>query len=166
MAKWNRMLGAAALSLLALAAGAAEAGGGGGGHGACAGYAATQVIIMRDSCFEGTAQFVPAGSTINVFNEGEVPHSLSFVDGTYDTGNLDSGDRAEFAVGEAGVVRYYCKLHGTAKGEGMAGVIIVGEAGAPSAARAQPGLAAAWGWLGAGLGGAGLALLIVRFRPR
>jgi hypothetical protein len=121
---------------------------------------------MRDSCFEGTAQFVPAGGTINVFNEGEVPHSLSAVDGSFDTGNLEAGERAEFAVGAAGVIRYYCKLHGTASGEGMAGVIIVGEVGAPTVARAQPSLAAMWGWLGAGLGGAGLALLIVRFRPR
>ncbi len=165
MAKWNRLVGAAVLSLLALAAGAAEAGGG-GGHGACAGYAADQVIIMRDSCFEGTAQFVPAGSTIEVVNEGEVPHSLSFADGAFDTGTLETGEQAEFTVGEAGVVRYYCKLHGTASGQGMAGVIIVGDADSPSAARAQPSLAAAWGWLGAGLGGAGLALLIVRFRPR
>jgi len=165
MSRWKRMIGAAALCLLALAAGAAEAGGGGGG-GACAGYAATQVIVMRDSCFEGTAQFVAPGSTIEVLNEGKAPHSLSFVDGSYDTGSLESGDQAAFTVGEAGVMRYYCKLHGTANGDGMAGVIIVGEADSSSAARTQPSLAAAWGWLGASLGGAGLALLIVRFRPR
>lgn len=164
MARWQTGVGLAALAGLALAAGAVEAGGG-GGHGACAGFAATQVIIMRDSCFEGTAQFVPAGATIDIFNEGEAPHSLTLVDGSFDTGNLETGERAEFTVGEAGVVRYYCKLHGTASGQGMAGVIVVGEPD-PTTARAQPSLAAGWGWLGAGLGGAGLALLIVRFRPR
>jgi plastocyanin len=156
---------AAVACLAALAASEAQAGGGGGGA-RCSGFGAGSAIAMRDNCYEGTAQFVPAGSTLTVVNEGELPHSLTAVDGSFNTGTLNAGQSSTLQVGGAGVVRYYCLLHGTASGEGMAGVLIVGEPENASAQAARPGWAGALGWLGGGLGGAALALLAVRFRPR
>lgn len=155
-----------AAGLLALGTGAAQAGGGGGGGGHCAGFADSGAILMRDNCFEGVAQFAPAGSTLTVYNEGGLPHSLTDVSGDFDTGTLQPGEEAVFTVGDAGVIRYYCRLHGTAQGDGMAGVIIVGEAAGGATRSATPSWAPILGWLGGGLGGAVLALLVVRFRPR
>jgi hypothetical protein len=120
---------------------------------------------MRDSCFEGTAHFVAAGSTVQVVNEGDAPHSLAASDGSFDTGTLLSGEQAEIVIGHGGVIRIFCRLHGTAEGAGMAGVIVAGEAARATAA-GWTGWVNALGWLGGGLGGAALALLIVRFRPR
>jgi plastocyanin len=166
MRTWRLVAGLAITCLMALASGAVEAGGGGGGGSLCAGFAEGGHIVMRDNCFEGVAQFVAPGSTVTVFNEGGLDHSLTAVDGAFDTGLLAAGQTAEFKVEASGVMRYYCSLHGTASGRGMAGVIIVAEADAPSPSGANAPRPNVWGWLGGGLGGAVLALLIVRFRPR
>jgi hypothetical protein len=112
-------------SLLAAVPAVALAGGGGGSP--CAGFAAGGTVIMRDSCFEGVAHFVRPDSTLVVYNEGSAQHSLTAVDGSFDTGLLEPGASAEIEVGPEGIVQLYCTLHGTAQGQGMAGVLIVGE---------------------------------------
>lgn len=61
-------------------------------------------------------------------NEGALPHSLTGVDRSFDTGLIAAGSHAELTVDEPGVFRVFCSLHGTAGGEGMAGVLLVGEA--------------------------------------
>ena len=122
--KRERILVGAAALVLAAMTGSAEAGGGGGGHGVCAGFAESGTILMRDSCFEGTAHFVPAGSTVTVVNEGEAPHSLTAVDDSFDTGTLQPGEEAEFVLDETGVVRIYCRLHGTVDGSGTSPLTI------------------------------------------
>jgi plastocyanin len=101
---------------------------GGGGHdSACAGYAAGQTVEMYDSCFSGSAQFVGAETTVRIVNRGELPHSLTAADGSFGTGTLQPGQSASIDVGEAAVVRVFCELHGTRQGEGMAGLLVVGE---------------------------------------
>ena len=101
---------------------------GGGGHeAACAGYATGQTVEMYDSCFSGSAQFVRAGSTVQIVNRGDLPHSLTAVDGSFGTDTLQPGQSASIEVGDAAVVRVFCELHGTRQGEGMAGLLVVGE---------------------------------------
>lgn len=82
---------------------------------------------MLDSCFSGVAHFAPEGETITVANHGSLPHTFTAVDGSFDTGQLGSGATAEVSVGKSGVYRVFCVLHGTADGQGMAGVLIVGD---------------------------------------
>lgn len=117
----------ALFGLLALSPAPARAGGGGGQGGACAGFASGPALIMRDNCFEGVAHFAEAGATLEVVNEGELPHSFTAVDGSFDSGVLDGGESVKLRLGEAGLVEIYCVLHGQASGAGMAGVLIVGE---------------------------------------
>jgi hypothetical protein len=153
---------------LAFWPGAALAGGGGGGGGLCAGFASGQTLVMRDSCFEGTAHFAAAGSTLIVQNEGGAPHSFTAVDGSFDTGLLQPGQTAQFTLGADGIVPFYCTIHGTAQGQGMAGVLIVGEPGKQSASASEPRPlgAAALGALGALLGGGGALGTVVLVRKR
>lgn len=162
----------------------ASAGAGGGGHGGsfCAGFAEGATIEMNDNCFTGTTHFVDPNSTINVKNSGELPHSLTAVDGSIDTGAIDPGKQATVKVGDAGVTRIYCTLHGSREGGGMTGVLVVGDGGAATkatrASNAEPvsarsaapvegdglsgfaSLALVAALVGAGLGTAGLALQI------
>ena len=112
-------------SVLAFWPRAALAGGGGGG-GLCAGFASGDTLIMRDSCFEGTAHFASPGGTLVVSNEGSAPHSFTAVDGSFDTGLLQPGQTARIPLEADGISRAYCTLHGTADGHGMAGVLVVG----------------------------------------
>jgi len=128
-------------SLVALWPGAALAGGGRGG-GACDGFSSGDRLVMRDSCFEGVAHFVDASSTLLVVNAGAAPHSLTAVDGSFDTGTLSSGGKAEIPLKTTGIVRVYCTLHGTKAGGGMAGVLIVGD---PTASAARPAAATTLG---------------------
>ncbi|HSM45087.1 MAG TPA: hypothetical protein VK969_08750, partial [Acidimicrobiia bacterium] len=48
-------------------------------------------------------------------------------DGSFDTRTVASGGAADLSIDEPGVYRVFCALHGTAEGEGMAGVLVVGE---------------------------------------
>lgn len=82
---------------------------------------------MLDSCFSGTAHFAPSGTTITVSNDGQLPHTLTAVDGSFDTGTVEAGSSAELTIDEPGVYQVFCSLHGTAEGDGMAGVLVVGE---------------------------------------
>lgn len=121
-----RRLMVAAVMVMALPA-VAWAGGGGVDTTGCAGYSQGPEVAMLDSCFSGTAHFAPGGTTITVSNEGHLPHTLTAVDGSFDTGMVESGSSAEVTIDEPGVYQVFCSLHGTAQGEGMAGVLVVGE---------------------------------------
>jgi plastocyanin len=106
----------------------AYAGGGEVDTTGCAGYSEGTTVWMQDSCFSGVAHFAPSDTTITVTNDGVMPHTLTAVDGSFDTGNVDPGGTAELTIAEPGIYRVFCSWHGTAAGEGMAGVVVVGEA--------------------------------------
>ena len=102
---------------------------GGGGHfSVCPGHAEGNSIVLLDSCFSGTAHFAPVDQTLTVRNDGGFPHDFTAVDGSFATGILETGESAEITVTETGIYRVFCTLHGNPSGEGMAGVLIVGEA--------------------------------------
>jgi FtsP/CotA-like multicopper oxidase with cupredoxin domain len=86
---------------------------------------------MLDSCFNGTAHFAPVDTTITISNDGELPHTFTAVDGSFDSGQVSPGETFEITVDEPGIIQVFCTLHGTAQGQGMAGVLVVGEAEAP-----------------------------------
>jgi hypothetical protein len=113
--------------LLTLSPAAAFAGGGGGGGGPCAGFASGNKVLMRDSCFNGVAHFAEAGAALKISNEGHLPHSFTAVDGSFDTGVLEPGESATVQLEKASLIQVYCVLHGRASGEGMAGLLVVGE---------------------------------------
>ncbi len=118
------LLVAALLMLIATPARA----GGGGVLSQCPGFATGTTLVMWDSCFAGTAHFAPTETTITVRNEGFLPHTFTAVDGSFDSGQLEAGETFELTVEEPGVYEVFCTFHGTAEGEGMAGVLLVGEA--------------------------------------
>ena len=64
---------------------------------------------------------------MQIVNRGDLPHSLTAVDGSLGTDTLQPGQSASIEVGDAAVVRVFCELHGTRQGEGMAGLLVVGE---------------------------------------
>lgn len=120
-------LGAALVAvILLLSPAGASAGGGGGGGGPCAGFRSGSTVVMRDNCFDGVAHFAANGTTLVVENQGVLPHSFTAVDGSFDSGVLQPGQRAEIEPGNDGVFRVVCTLHGSRDGGGMAGVLLIG----------------------------------------
>ena len=68
---------------------------------------------------------VPAGSTAIWTNTGNVRHSATADDGSWDTGLFGSGEQASITFDTPGVYTYYCTLHGAPGGIGMSAVITV-----------------------------------------
>jgi hypothetical protein len=91
-------------------------------------------VVLRDNCFDKVAFSVQPGADLLVVNEGGQSHSYTAVDGSFNTGLLKPGQTAHITLGSAGIVQVYCTLHGTASGEGMAGVVLVGDPALASAA--------------------------------
>lgn len=123
----RRLRSAVIITVFALLAATPALAGGGGNISACAGFATSATVVMRDSCFEGIAHFAEAGTTLEIRNDGQIPHSFTAVDGSFDTGTLEAGRSAKIKLGEAGIYQVFCVLHGQASGAGMAGVLLVGE---------------------------------------
>ena len=117
-----------AVALFSLIPGVASAGGGGGDISQCPGFAAGTTIAMLDSCFSGIAHFAPTDNTITISNDGQLPHTFTAVDGSFNSGQMLPGETFELTIDEPGMFRVFCTLHGTAQGGGMAGVLVVGEA--------------------------------------
>ncbi len=113
---------------------AALAGGGGQQAGACPGFSQGARIAMLDGCFDGVAHFAAAGEALTIVNTGHAQHNYVAVDGAFDTGWIQPGEQAELRDVAAGVYRVFCTLHGSRTGEGMAGVLIVGDPSVTDAA--------------------------------
>ncbi|MGH9224970.1 MAG: cupredoxin domain-containing protein [Acidimicrobiales bacterium] len=120
--------------------GSGGGGGGGGGGGVCPAFGSGGAVDMRDNCFSPIAQFVGTGE-VSIRNAGLLEHNLTAVDGSFTTGSVRPGGETRLTFRTPGLLRIYCTLHGTASGEGMAGVLVVGSVGDQAAA--LPAVAAA-----------------------
>lgn len=105
----------------------AHAGGGGGAAAQCRAFGSGQTITMFDSCFDSVAFSAPSDQAITITNDGEIPHTLTAVDGSFDTGILSRGEQIQLTIEQDGIYEVFCTLHGTPEGDGMAGLLIVGE---------------------------------------
>lgn len=89
-------------------------------------------IEVVDSAFDPKSSTLKVGDTVVWFQTGDLPHTVTSADGeTFDSHPdcgadcLQKGETFEFTFEEAGEFAYYCKLHGTKDGQGMAGTITV-----------------------------------------
>lgn len=85
------------------------------------------VIDMLDFDYSQPEITVAAGTAVTWINQGEQKHSATADDGSFDTGLLDSGQSETLVLDTPGTYAYYCELHGSAGGGGMAAVITVTE---------------------------------------
>lgn len=90
-------------------------------------------VEMYDNRFEYTEIRIPVGGTVTFVGAGQNPHNAVASDGEWSTeeefGSLDQleGDAAVLTYNEAGEYTFFCTYHGSANGDGMAGVLIVGD---------------------------------------
>lgn len=92
-------------------------------------------IGMKDNFFTRDVTRIEVGDTVRFVNQGDAPHN-ALVDGEWSTGTaagggefdvMQPGERIDLTFDTEGVYEYYCSLHGTADGEGMAAVLVVGD---------------------------------------
>lgn len=91
------------------------------------------VVDMYDNRFQYTEIKVPVGGTVNWVGAGRNPHNAVDANEMWSTesvfGSLEQleGDEAVLTYNTPGTYTFFCTLHGNAEGDGMAGVLIVGD---------------------------------------
>jgi plastocyanin/uncharacterized membrane protein YozB (DUF420 family) len=85
----------------------------------------TSNLDMIDFSYSVVNLEVPAGSTVTWTNDGNVRHSATADDGSWDTGLIGSAEQASITFDTPGVYAYYCTLHGGPGGIGMSAVVTV-----------------------------------------
>lgn len=88
-----------------------------------------------DTDFRPLTLTIKAGSTVDWKQIGDQPHSVTAVDGSFDSspdcGPIDpdkclgEGDAFSFAFEKPGEFDYYCRVHGLPDGTGMFATIVI-----------------------------------------
>lgn len=101
---------------------------------------ATQAQVSAvDNEFLPRTITINAGDTVVWTNNGQLPHTVTADDGSFDSGLFFSGQTFSLTFDTPGTFPYHCTLHGAPGGVGMAGVVVVQAV----SAEAQPTLAPA-----------------------
>jgi plastocyanin len=88
---------------------------------------------MFDNRYEYAQITVPVGGSVTWVGAGNSPHNAVAADEQWSTesvfGSLEmlEGDEATLTYDQAGTYVFYCTFHGSAEGNGMSGVLVVGE---------------------------------------
>jgi plastocyanin len=86
---------------------------------------ATVTVDVVDFDYRPGSVTIAPGDTIQWNFSGDAPHTVTADDGSFDSGQLNSGENFSMRFDEVGTYRYYCTLHGGAGGEGMSAIVIV-----------------------------------------
>jgi plastocyanin len=88
------------------------------------------VVPMRGFVFNPDQVVVPFGATVVWVNQDGAPHTATSDDGqAFQSDLIGKGQSFSFTATELGDFAYFCELHGSAGGVGMAGVLRVVAAG-------------------------------------
>jgi plastocyanin len=68
-------------------------------------------VQVADFAFEPDALEVQPGTTVTWLQGGDVPHTVTADDGTFDSGTLPSGETFSHTFDEPGTYGYVCELH-------------------------------------------------------
>ncbi|MFP5224419.1 MAG: plastocyanin/azurin family copper-binding protein [Actinomycetota bacterium] len=91
-------------------------------------------VLVGDNCYLPKVITVASGTTVMWEQLGVAPHSVTAADDSYDSNPdclsdpstcMAKGDTFEQTFDTPGEYTYYCVLHGSASGAGMAGKVIV-----------------------------------------
>lgn len=83
----------------------------------------TDVKGTIDNAFEPASIAVSVGDTVNWTWEGT--HNVVADDGSFTSGEATADSAFDHTFATAGTFKYYCSIHGSAGGVGMAGTVTV-----------------------------------------
>lgn len=87
--------------------------------------AAETPVAMQNSMFTPKEIVVGQGGTVTWTNKDAVVHTVTADDNSFDSGDVDKAGTFKMTFGTPGKIPYFCRIHGTAGGVGMAGTITV-----------------------------------------
>ncbi len=93
----------------------------------------TITVQIQDYQFLPNDITINPGTNVTFVNKGATKHTVTAVDGSWDSGDVAPGASYSLTFSSEGVFLFYCKYHGSASGTGMAGAItVVRNAGNPA----------------------------------
>ena len=89
-----------------------------------------QTVSVQDDVFNPLTANVTVGGTVTWNWSGSNQHNVTFTDplsagGTAPASTTQAGGSYQLTFNTAGTYDYYCTIHGTAQGVGMAGTVTV-----------------------------------------
>lgn len=82
-------------------------------------------VSAKDFEFDAKTVTIKAGECVQWEMTGSAPHTVTADDKSYDSLTLGKGKMFSHTYATAGTYPYYCTLHGSAGGKGMAGTVVV-----------------------------------------
>ncbi len=77
-------------------------------------------VVIQNFAFHPQKLTVAKGTTLKVRNADNTVHTFSAKNGSFDTGELDSGKNATVALQQSGTFSFFCKIHNF-----MTGAVVV-----------------------------------------
>jgi plastocyanin len=112
MNRTTRLLGVALATLaLTVALGACGSSSKSSASSSTSSAATGATITIHNFMFSPATLGVTAGTTVTVKNTDSTDHTVTALDGSFDTGPIHSGKTATFTVSKAGTVKYHCNIH-------------------------------------------------------
>jgi plastocyanin len=68
-------------------------------------------VDIKDFAFTPASDSVPTGSKVTWTNNDTTAHTVTFDDGSADSGNLDPGSTFDHTFATAGTFAYHCTIH-------------------------------------------------------
>ncbi|HSD57447.1 MAG TPA: cupredoxin family copper-binding protein [Methanotrichaceae archaeon] len=78
---------------------------------------AVDMVDIEGFAFQPATLTVPPGTTVKWTNQDNAPHTVTSIDGKFDSGSLNKGQEFSFNFTEPGVYDYYCKIHPSMRGQ-------------------------------------------------
>jgi plastocyanin len=76
----------------------------------------TQAVDIVDFSFSPGSLEIPAGTTVTWTNGDVAPHTVTAIEGAFDSGRLDAGGTFSFIFDEPGTFTYMCEFHPAMQG--------------------------------------------------
>jgi len=92
--------------------------------------ATPMLVTIKDFAFNPSTLSVPVGGSVTFKNLDTASHTASDAAGTWDSGNLDTGQQWTYTFKKAGTYKIICKYHPSMKGT----IVVGGPAPSPSPA--------------------------------
>lgn len=73
--------------------------------------AGANAVVIRNFAFVPPKLTVAKGTKLKVTNADGTTHTLTARNGSFTTGDLDSGKSKTIALNQSGTFSYYCKIH-------------------------------------------------------
>jgi plastocyanin len=81
------------------------------GSAAKAGGTGGATITIHNFTFSPAVLQVKAGTKVTVKNADDTDHTVTAIDGSFDTGAIHGGKSATFTVSKSGTAKYHCNIH-------------------------------------------------------